>query len=174
LTVKIFLKEANEQLVSDALETTLNEMGICSVETVILSFKPVSDEDVYLNSLKKLWKVLESLVGKGLVYTLGVCDLNINHLQTLYEWAEIKPIINQMNLANCCVIPPEMSQYAQNKEIQLLTHSDPVEILSDEALQELLVSKFAVQWVSRYSVLIKCRGIIKSKGFAVKAKNSKK
>ena len=39
-------------------------------------------------------------------------------------FVQVKPVINQINLAVCCVIPPELSEFAKANSIQLLTHSD--------------------------------------------------
>lgn len=38
---------------------------------------------------------------------------------------QVKPIINQVNLASCCVMPPDMIEFAKLNDIQLLTHNDP-------------------------------------------------
>ena len=38
---------------------------------------------------------------------------------------QVKPSINQVNLDSCCVMPPELVEFAKECDIQLLTHSDP-------------------------------------------------
>lgn len=37
----------------------------------------------------------------------------------------MKPNTNQVNLDSCCVMPPEMTAFARDNDIQLLTHNDP-------------------------------------------------
>lgn len=41
------------------------------------------------------------------------------------EFLQVKPSINQVNLTTCCVIPPELTEFAKEHDIQLLTHCDP-------------------------------------------------
>lgn len=38
---------------------------------------------------------------------------------------QVKPSSNQFNLASCCVMPPELTAFAKEFDIQLLTHNDP-------------------------------------------------
>lgn len=37
---------------------------------------------------------------------------------------QVKPSSNQVNLASCCVMPPDLTAFAKEFDIQLLTHSD--------------------------------------------------
>ncbi|ELV11962.1 Retinal-specific ATP-binding cassette transporter [Tupaia chinensis] len=91
---------------------------------------------------------------------------------------QVKPNSNQVNLASCCVMPPDLTAFAKQFDIQLLTHNDPKELLSEasfqEALQESIPDIEAQEWVPlwllRYSVIVKSRGIIKSKGYILQAK----
>ena len=38
---------------------------------------------------------------------------------------QVKPNSNQVNLASCCVMPPDLTAFAKQFDIQLLTHNDP-------------------------------------------------
>ncbi|KAF6033719.1 GCLM [Bugula neritina] len=84
-------------------------------------------------------------------------------LEALYNWAQIKPSTNQVNLASCCVMPPELVEYAQENGIQLLTHNDPQEILTG------MRRGWTLHYVVRYTNLMKLRGVIKSKGYLMRA-----
>ena len=37
---------------------------------------------------------------------------------------QVKPCIVQINLAICCVVPPDLQEYAKENDILLLTHND--------------------------------------------------
>lgn len=37
---------------------------------------------------------------------------------------QVKPSSNQVNLASCCVMPPDLTAFAKEFDIQLLTHND--------------------------------------------------
>jgi len=144
------------------------------VETVILS---VPEPCHHYLALKDLWRALEAEVDASRVYSLGVSDLNKEQLEELYNSVQVKPVINQVNLTTCCVIPPELTEFAKAHDVQLLTHNDPPVILTAEDCQTLISSQFSTnqleQWqpyfVARYSVLIKARGVIKMKGFIMRA-----
>lgn len=43
----------------------------------------------------------------------------------LFHAMKIKPSSNQVNLASCCVMPPDLTAFAKEFDIQLLTHNDP-------------------------------------------------
>lgn len=177
ITVKIFANRIEKQAVADAVNKVMSELEVSSLETVILS---VPQQHRKLEDLQTVWRALEELVESEKVFSLGISDLSTTQLEELYNWALVKPSINQVNLTTCCVIPPELSEFAREHDIQLLTHSDPPVILSTENLQTLICSKVSEYdaqlwqpvWVTRYSVLIKCRGVIKSKGYIMQAKRN--
>lgn len=78
-----------------------------------------------LNDLKQLWKILEDYADDKKICQLGVADLDTDTLIELYTTCTIKPIIAQINLSACCVVPPSLQDFCATHEIQLLTHSDP-------------------------------------------------
>ena len=65
----------------------------------------------------------------------------------------------QVNLKSCCVVPEELSTYAKENKLTLLTHSDPGELLPGDCLRNMLYPKlareaghYAADWVARYRV----------------------
>lgn len=42
--------------------------------------------------------------------------------KTLFQ---VKPTTVQVNLSSCCVVPQELTTFAQKHDIQVLTHNDP-------------------------------------------------
>ncbi|XP_045206584.2 glutamate--cysteine ligase regulatory subunit-like [Mercenaria mercenaria] len=180
LTVKIFLcslQHVSPEAVKEAVERALTELDVKFIETALLAFPEIENEDVTLEMIQPFWKVLEGLVHRELVWSIGMADLDKTLLEELYEWADVKPVINQVNLDSCCVMPKDLVEYAKQKDIQLLTHNDPRTVFSSETLQEVIrenstekdSGNWDALWVLRYSVLIKDRGIIKAKGYLLKA-----
>eukprot|EP00918_Siedleckia_nematoides_P034763 GHVU01075563.1.p1 GENE.GHVU01075563.1~~GHVU01075563.1.p1 ORF type:complete len:289 (+),score=44.68 GHVU01075563.1:49-867(+) len=175
LTVKLFVCSNHENIVEEALNSVMQKLEVSHIETVLLS---VPDSLKDLDRILSLWQRLEQLVSEEKVFSIGVCDLNKQQLQQLYDMAQVKPCINQVNLESCCVMPPELTEYAKQQDIQLLTHNDPqAGALPTPILQEVLGTALSPgdgdlwepSWIVRYSVLIKCRGVIKSKGYVLKA-----
>lgn len=174
ISVKIFAIELKPSLVKDALFRAMCELGVDSVETLFLALPEMPSEES-LQILKAFWEEMECLFDSGYVSDLGLCDLDKSTLEKLYCWSRVKPGINQVNLASCCVMPEDLVEFSEKHDIQLLTHADPKDILNKESLEQVLTESCAnsqVQgwkpvWALRYSVLVKCRGVIKNKGYIV-------
>lgn len=64
--------------------------------------------------LKKWVGVTPHIIEKAKPWTGPVVPLN-----------QVKPSSNQVNLASCCVMPPDLTAFAKEFDIQLLTHNDP-------------------------------------------------
>uniref|UniRef100_A0A182RSS0 GCS light chain n=1 Tax=Anopheles funestus TaxID=62324 RepID=A0A182RSS0_ANOFN len=128
--------------------------------------------DNAVGNLKKLWALLERYAGDGKIGQLGIADLDADSLKELYDASTVHPSIAQINLAACCVVPPQLQAYCNQNEIQLLTHSDPQELLPREVLNELDLASYGAGWTSRYQVHIKCRGVLAAKGFIVSLERS--
>lgn len=77
-----------------------------------------------LTDLKELWKVLEEYAADKKITQLGIADLDTTSLKDLFETAQIRPTIAQINLQACCVVPPSLQEFCSQNDITLLTHSD--------------------------------------------------
>lgn len=67
-------------------------------------------------------------------------DASLTSYPVLYQ---VKPSSNQVNLASCCVMPPDLTAFAKEFDIQLLTHNDPK--------GELEFHLFSVTWMGLLS-----------------------
>uniref|UniRef100_A0A8C4R4F8 GCS light chain n=1 Tax=Eptatretus burgeri TaxID=7764 RepID=A0A8C4R4F8_EPTBU len=174
---KVFLLQNQPRALKEAIEKVSEALGVAHLDTVMMALPPTSLENDPLNEhLKASWLELQQLVAAGSIASLGTSDLDVSQLETLYHWAEVKPVSNQVNLASCCVMPPELTAFAKKFDIQLLTHNDAADILPAAAFESAVGDALNIPaagwtpvWVLRYSVVIKCRGVIKCKGFLVGA-----
>lgn len=172
ITVKIFLSHFDAAALEMATTKVLEHLGVGEVDSLIVAF-PVLATKLTLDQAQPVWEAAEHMVAEGRALAVGVSDLDSSQLRELYNWAKVKPSVNQVNLDSCCVIPQEMAEFAKVSNIQLLTHSDPKVALDAEAMKRLLrdyvpereLGKWSSSWVARYSVLVKCRGFIQSKGY---------
>lgn len=168
ITVKVFLGGFDASALQSAVEKVLQELGVSALDSLIVAFPPWRAEEV-----RPLWAAAEELCRRGVALSVGVSDLDTAQLRHLYSWAQVKPSVNQVNLDSCCVIPQEMQEFAKANNIQLLTHSDPKVLLDEAGMARLLrgyivdddVGHWSAPWVARYSVLVKCRGFLQSKGY---------
>ncbi|TSN76553.1 Glutamate--cysteine ligase regulatory subunit [Bagarius yarrelli] len=178
VSVKLFLTETDCSSIKNAVD-----MGVSQLDSVIIAPPPLPEgETLSLAHLQPLWAELEKIVQSQKAASIGTSDLDKPQLEELYNWAQVKPSSNQVNLASCCVMPPDLTAFAKEFDIQLLTHNDSKELLSlagfQEAMQEsckdVQVADWQLEWVLRYSIIVKSRGIIKAKGYLVHARRNTK
>ena len=99
---------------------------------------------------------------------------------------QVRPTVNQINIKNCCNVPPPLVKLAKEQGIELLVHSDCTDILSRGTLRELLGpglqgagllaadagaeggglrGELTPQWVVKYTAVVRDRGVIENKGY---------
>ncbi|NXX73974.1 GSH0 ligase, partial [Urocolius indicus] len=181
VSAKLFIVGSNSSSIRDAVGLACSALGVAQLDSVIIAPPPAEDgTNLSLEYLQPYWQELENLVQKKKIVGIGTSDLDKTLLEQLYLWAQVKPSSNQVNLASCCVMPPDLTAFAKQFDIQLLTHNDPKELLCEASFQEVLqesipnarAEEWIPLWLLRYSVIVKSRGIIKSKGYIVQAKRN--
>lgn len=165
ITVKLFLSTPKPEYIKSALDSALQELGAISADLFLISWPA----GITLEDGKALWKAMESVVDQEQAHSLGISDVDTSAFVELHNSARIKPEAIQINLESCCVVPPELVTFTRENNIQLLTHNDPQNILPTEALKTIISSLSEVHWTVRYQTLLRCRGIIKNKGYVISA-----
>ena len=64
------------------------------IDTVLLAIAPSGNRKLQLADITEAWGSLEELVDNGTVFSLGVCDLELEQLQELYHWANVSLELN--------------------------------------------------------------------------------
>ncbi|XP_068155895.1 glutamate--cysteine ligase regulatory subunit [Drosophila tropicalis] len=121
-----------------------------------------------VDELKELYKCLEQYAHNQKITQLGIADLDAEALEELHKTASVAPTIAQVNLATCCVVPPELQEFCTAHDIQLNTHGDPELILQEEQFAGLAPG-YTIDWSLRYQVHVRCRGVLTAKGYIVGA-----
>lgn len=173
VTVKIFTYSESCAVFTNAVNFLMSSLGIDYIDILTLALPPTRKKSI--EEMKSIWTCAVTNVITGKIRELGVSDLDAGQLEELYAWAEeVKPSTNQINLETCCVIPPELNEFAKLKNIRLLTHNDSRDMLPTEKLTSLLsdaeiphAADYRCLWIGRYSVLVTANGVIDSKGFIV-------
>lgn len=172
ITVKIFISSPNVDSLKEALDQAFEALCTETIESLVIAYKSAESPEDMLSSLKKIWAVIEEYVRANKLFSVGLSDINTNTFIELFQWADIKPNIVQINLATCCVVPPALQEFTKENDIQLLTHSDPCQILPQEVLENIFGSNAYLQWLIRYQIHLKCRGILSSKGYLLRINKS--
>ncbi|KAM7162025.1 glutamate--cysteine ligase regulatory subunit [Macrochelys suwanniensis] len=181
VSAKLFIAGSNSSSIRDAVDMACSALGVAQLDSVIIAPPPIEDGiNLSLEYLQPYWGELENLVQHKKIVAIGTSDLDKTLLEQLYLWSQVKPNSNQVNLASCCVMPPDLTAFAKQFDIQLLTHNDPKELLCEASFQETLqesihnsrAHEWTPLWLLRYSVIVQTRGIIKSKGYILQAKRN--
>jgi len=182
ISVKLFLNTLDVNALNQAIKKTLDEIGADRIDSLILSLsdKIFTHEDLPKETMLPIWSAVQKHIQEKLVVTAGLSDFNAKYLEQLCNSLDDKqqfPSINQVNLTSCCKMPEDLVEFGKINNIQLTTHNDLKEILSVDNLQTCIRSQthdydaigWTHAWVARYTLLLKGRGILKSKGYILSA-----
>ncbi|CAK7219547.1 hypothetical protein SCUCBS95973_003852 [Sporothrix curviconia] len=156
-TVKLFFLpgalpvEARAQYAEEALGLVFRELGVESVDLLVLSFPGMSFEGDCEWEADKInakqgndddeaatWAAAaETLYKAGKVRRLGVAEFGSEKLARFVARVGV-PAVDQINIHNCCNVPPPLMALAKDKGIELLVHTDCTDILPPGTLRELL------------------------------------
>lgn len=174
-SVKIFVKSSDPEYLQEVIDYIWKHLEIQTVDTIVLAYNNSDNKEKnpeqLLSELKTLWGVLETMVEEKKVSRIGLSDLHEDIFIELYIAAKVKPSTIQINLSSCCVVPPLLQEFAKSKEIQLVTHSDPLDILYQASVTDLFKKKkTSLSWAVKYQTHVVCRGVLVSKGYMVCAR----
>jgi glutamate--cysteine ligase regulatory subunit len=203
ITVKLFFLPGagvseREQCTKDALALVMKELRVDNVNLLVVSFPGLSFESDCeyeadrINSAQgndeeelATWPIMEDLYRSGIVKRLGLAEFGSEKLARFLEKVQVRPEVDQINVKNCCSVPPPLIELSKKEKIELLTHSDTNEILPSGTLRELLgtgprgagvvsemkhsvdgsKSEIIPKWVAKYTAIVQNRGVIENKGY---------
>ncbi|KAF9978046.1 hypothetical protein BGZ73_003973 [Actinomortierella ambigua] len=199
ITAKLFYlptsgdRPLSVQAIDTAIQNVETVLGASKIDHFILSLpKQVFDEngtdeeelqefEEELNrSVLPVWSHLSALRQSGQIGRLGVAEFSKQQLELLKAKATatggVAPEINQVNLADCCVLPRDLVEYAKKEGIELLTHGDAHDLLPQNTFAKLLEpyltassAKIHPNFVVKYSAFIHSRGLVTKKGYIIDA-----
>ncbi|KAI1177677.1 glutamate-cysteine ligase modifier subunit [Nemania sp. FL0916] len=203
ITLKLFFlptasAEKRTEYIAEALRLVMKELHIEHIDLLIVSFPGMSFEGdcewqadrinaTMGNDEEELmtWATLESLYEQGRINRLGVAEFGSEKLQRFISRVKVRPAVDQINLKDCCSVPPPLTKLAKSEGIELLTHSDCTDILPSGTLRELLgqgaqgagvladdgnardglKGNLTPEWVAKYTAFVNYRGVIENKGY---------
>lgn len=153
VTSKVWTADMGYEETIAAYEASLAKLGLEYLDLYLIHW-PVQGK------YKETWRALETLYKEGRVKAIGVSNFQIHHLEDVMKDAEIKPMVNQVELH------PYLSQQAllsfcQEQGIQLEAWSPLMQgqLLDQPVLKQIAVkhSKSVAQVIIRWDLQ---RGII--------------
>ncbi|KAI1778673.1 NADP-dependent oxidoreductase domain-containing protein [Hypoxylon cercidicola] len=207
ITVKLFFlptapAEKRIDYITEALRLVTKELGVRDVDLLILSFPGIFFEgDCEYEADRKnatmgsdeeevaTWGLLENLHEQGQISRLGIAEFGTDKLRRFVDKVKVRPAVDQINIKNCCNVPPPLMKLAKEKGIELLTHHDSTDVLPSGTLRELLgqgpqgagvladgdanssglKGEIIPEWVVKYTAFVKDRGVIENKGYFASA-----
>ncbi|MBU7319315.1 aldo/keto reductase [Paenibacillus oleatilyticus] len=131
VTSKVWNADLGYEATLAAYETSLEKLGLDYLDLYLIHW-PVAGK------YKDAWRALEALYKAGRVKAIGVSNFQIHHLEDLMKDAEIKPMVNQVELH------PRLSQQALRNfcarhDIQIEAWSPLMQgqLLDNPVLQEI-------------------------------------
>lgn len=203
VTVKLFFLPSapvadRARYIDDALALVRRELGVEHIDLLIASFPGMSfDGDCEFEADKRnasqgdiaaevaTWKVLEGLHSRGAIGALGIAEFGTEKLAGFLRRVAVRPAVDQINIRDCCSVPPPLIKLAKSEGIELLVHTDCTDILPQGTLRELLgqglqgahvladpseglgglEGDLVPEWVVKYTAFVKDRGVIENKGY---------
>lgn len=80
-----------KEAVRDSINGSLAKLKTDYLDLLLIHW-PVKEH------VKDTWQVMEEFVKEGKIRSIGVSNFNRHHLEELFEYAEIKPVINQIEV----------------------------------------------------------------------------
>lgn len=136
------------------------EESLCKLQTpyvdLLLIHWPVKD------CVRKTWEVMEDYVSQGKVRALGVSNFNRHHLEELFEYARIRPVLNQIE------VHPLMSQveniaYNHSLGIQVQAWGPfgqgDIDVIGNPVIQQLAAryqktpSQIVLRWIVQRNLI---------------------
>lgn len=193
------LTEQRRRYVADALGLVTRELGVETIDLLVASFPGMSFEGSCeweadkrnaqqgsLDDEVATWTILEDLQREGRVRRLGVAEFGSEKLAAFMSRTSVRPAVDQINLKDCCSVPPPLKKMAAENGIELNVHTDCTDILPPGTLRQLLghgaqgagvladaehpgekgwEGEIVPQWVVRYVAFVRDRGVIENKGY---------
>ncbi|MFB6432550.1 aldo/keto reductase [Bacillus thuringiensis] len=148
ITSKVWNSDQGYETTLQAFETTLEKLGLEYLDLYLVHW-PVKGK--YTES----WKALEKLYKDGRVRAIGVSNFHIHHLQDVFEIAEIKPMVNQVEY-HPRLAQEELHAFCKEHNIQLEAWSPLMQgqLLDDPTLQEIATkyNKSTAQIILRWDL----------------------
>jgi alcohol dehydrogenase (NADP+) len=158
VTTKLWNSNHRPERVEPAFEASLERLKIKYLDLYLIhtpfAFKPGDDQDprdekgdvIYDREVTLLdtWRALESLVDHGKCRAIGLSDIKLDEVKSLYESARIKPAVVQVE-SHPYLPETELLEYCKEKGIVLLAFAPLGHGMKPGLLEDPVISGVAAR-----------------------------
>lgn len=149
ITSKVWNADLGYESTIAAYEASLKRLGVDYLDLYLIHW-PVEGK------YKEAWRALEYLYKEGRVKAIGVSNFQVHHLQDLLKDAEIKPVINQVEL-HPYLSQEKVREFCKENDIQVEAWSPLMAgngLLENDVLKEIAkkYNKTTAQVVLRWDL----------------------
>ncbi|GAA0136488.1 aldo/keto reductase [Paenibacillus sp. YSY-4.3] len=148
ITTKVWNSDQGYDSTLKAFDTSMGKLGLDYLDLYLIHW-PVKGK------YKETWKALEKLHKDGRVRSIGVSNFQIHHLEDLLADAEVRPVVNQVEL-HPLLSQVELREYCKAQGIQIEAWSPLAQgkLLDNEVLKAIGVKygKSTAQVIIRWDI----------------------
>lgn len=111
VTTKVWNSEQGYEETLAAFDRSMEKLGLEYLDLYLIHW-PVPGK------FPETWRALEKLYNEGRVKAIGVCNFMEHHIDELMQTAEVKPMVNQVEL-HPRVFQKELMDYCKKSDIQM-------------------------------------------------------
>ena len=127
VTSKVAAEHKTFEAAVKSIDESLMRMGLSYLDMMIIhSPQPWAEvnqsSNRYFEENRQVWKAMEAALAAGKVRAIGVSNFLKEDIDSLWETAEVKPMVNQV-LCHISNMPAALIQYCQSKGIVMEAYS---------------------------------------------------
>ena len=147
VTSKVAAEHKTYDAAMASIDTTLATMGLDYLDMMIIHspqpWKEVNQSDNrYVEGNREAWRALTDAHKSGKLRAIGVSNFLQSDIESLYEAAEIKPMVNQI-LAHISNTPLDLIEYCQSNGIVVEAYSP---VAHGEAMKNPVIRAMAEKY----------------------------
>lgn len=144
IATKVWYEEMGYQGTKDAVERSLDRLGLDYLDIYIVHWPKKSiDDPNWKSTLLETWQAMEEYKNKGLIKALGVSNFLPHHMEVLLQNSAVKPVVDQLELhlgyiqeytlnylQKNNILPQAWSPMGRNKEV--FTQSEAIKKMAEK------------------------------------------